>query len=892
MLHEFLDRLDEHTLVLTQDTVAAAVVRQRHAELQIDAGRVSWPTPDVVTLRGWVTRVWQTQVHYLATGDGVLISGSQEHLLWEQIIASNLVDDGHGLLVLRGAARHAQQAYELHRCWRLPAAGVSAHADAQAFNEWRRRFERRLKQEHWVTQADALVRLPAYVASGDVALPRRIQLVGVHELSPAQDALLSALARAGVELRWPQSGESSKPRHLTLENFDAELEAAARFARSRAFSASPGCARVVVAVPGLTARRASLRRVFEEVFQDQAAQESRQARFDIAAGEAITHIPIVRDALAALSLNRRRIDMPELEQVIGSAYLAGADDEQFQRASLTAVLRALGEVELPLTAILSSLHSSTPGAALTRALNGFYELVRGAPRRQSSGEWGLHFSRQLRAIGWPGRLDLSDSESEAVAHFERALDALSALSLVAADLCVDDALRRLRSLCAETIITPRHLAAPVLVVDIDHCHNLTCDALWVLGLNETDWPRAARPNPFLPMSLQHGRNTPHSSTSWEYEAARTQLAVCCSNASEVVVSSARFAAERSLRVSSMLRDCEEVELDALALPDYQSLGQSLARIAVERDYFTDSSGPPLPEATRVRGGTGILKSQSACPFQAFARYRLGARGLGQTGIGLDPLARGSLAHDALEAIWARLGDQHTLLSCDQAELSSHVAAAVERALSLAREHRPHTVKGKFEALETTRLAQLLEDWLALEKNRSPFKVVSFEASSDYQIEGLPLGVRPDRLDEVEGGLLVIDYKTGNPRVAEWLDERIDEPQLPLYCTALDERGGQPVVGTAFGVVNGPDSEFRGLAENAGLANGITTVDKSRSWRAGEHADWSSLKQHWRQRLVQLADEFVGGVAVVRPKSEQVCRYCDLASLCRIHDAGPDPERPT
>ena len=108
MLHEFLDRLDEHTLVLTQATVAAAVVRQRHAELQIDAGRVSWPTPDVATLRGWVTRVWQTQVHYLATGDGVLLSGTQELLLWEQILASSRGAARAPTLVVYVRAGHAE----------------------------------------------------------------------------------------------------------------------------------------------------------------------------------------------------------------------------------------------------------------------------------------------------------------------------------------------------------------------------------------------------------------------------------------------------------------------------------------------------------------------------------------------------------------------------------------------------------------------------------------------------------------------------------------------------------------------------------------------------------------------------------------------------------------
>jgi hypothetical protein len=41
-----------------------------------------------------------------------------------------------------------------------------------------------------------------------------------------------------------------------------------------------------------------------------------------------------------------------------------------------------------------------------------------------------------------------------------------------------------------------------------------------------------------------------------------------------------------------------------------------------------------------------------------------------------------------------------------------------------------------------------------------------------------------------------------------------------------------------------------------------------------------LIAYWRERLARLGDQFAAGVAPVDPKP-QACRYCHLASLCRI-----------
>src|SRR5690606_20962719 len=86
-------------------------------------------------------------------------------------------------------------------------------------------------------------------------------------------------------------------------------------------------------------------------------------------------------------------------------------------------------------------------------------------------------------------------------------------------------------------------------------------------------------------------------------------------------------------------------------------------------------------------------------------------------------------------------------------------------------------------IERRRLQALLERWSALEAARSPFAVQALEHEVSVTAGGIRLRLRLDRVDRVDGALVVLDYKTGAVRPQRLLDERLTEPQLPLYAMA-------------------------------------------------------------------------------------------------------------
>src|SRR5690606_6401842 len=154
-----------------------------------------------------------------------------------------------------------------------------------------------------------------------------------------------------------------------------------------------------------------------------------------------------------------------------------------------------------------------------------------------------------------------------------------------------------------------------------------------------------------------------------------------------------------------------------------------------------------------------------CPFNAFARLRLGADQVIEAVAGFSAIERGNILHDALAIIWRRLGNSRQLLGLPDDELRNLITSAATEALRPAQQRRPAELGTFYCALERERLEGLLWEWLQQEKTRPPFSVVAIEEQRRIHFAGLTLQLRIDRIDQLDSGeLLLIDYKTGSPKI--------------------------------------------------------------------------------------------------------------------------------
>ena len=282
-------------------------------------------------------------------------------------------------------------------------------------------------------------------------------------------------------------------------------------------------------------------------------------------------------------------------------------------------------------------------------------------------------------------------------------------------------------------------------------------------------------------------------------------------------------------------------------------------------------GLPI-NAQAIKGGTYLLKSQAACPFQAYAAFRLNAQHLDMPEPGLGADIRGGLVHDALYRVWSELKSQQALIELneDQMEemLVKHVSSSIAK-LPLAQ-----TI---FSDVESQRLINLLRQWLQLEIRRKNFSIARQEFKSSINVKGVEFVVKIDRLDQLDNGqYLIIDYKTGASNASNWLDDRLLDPQIPAYYLALEEN----VTATAF--ANLKEMRFDGVSEGDSEIEGIRQVENNNRGRLKAFDSFSRLAEHWQHSLEQLVSEFINGLATVTPSDLRQCTYCARQSLCRLY----------
>jgi probable DNA repair protein len=446
------------------------------------------------------------------------------------------------------------------------------------------------------------------------------------------------------------------------------------------------------------------------------------------------------------------------------------------------------------------------------------------------------------------------------------------------------ALALLRRLASETLFQPRSGDAPVQVLGLYEANGLNFDHLWVMGLHGSAWPDAARPDPFLPLSLQREHGLPHCDPERERAWAEQMTMDLAASAPSVIFSHPGREGTEELLCSPLIEDFESVDATLLEAAAFESWGQS-----IRRSGTLESVPPadPLPlRLSKARGGSQLFRNQAACPFKAFAEHRLGAQPLDRLQIGLGAMRRGSVLHDIMESLWRELETQQALLALDAAEMQRLVHRIVGDVLERERQRSPVTLSGRYAELEAARMEEKVLAWLELERQRSPFRVVGFEQWQEFGIGGLHVNLKLDRIDELEDGdTVVLDYKTGQVKPSGWFGERPDDPQLPLYGVAAGARSdGGPVAAVAFAQLRPDQQCFSGVVRDAGILPGLPAARSTQLREVSEH--WPAVLGEWSSVLERLALEFRAGEARVNPKDGlQTCDrvYCELAALCRVHE---------
>ncbi|GIK86570.1 MAG: hypothetical protein BroJett026_20510 [Betaproteobacteria bacterium] len=879
-----LAALARGALVVTPNKRLARDLVARHDEAQRDAGRVAWPAARALPWHAFVADLWQQALDSGCDLPPHRLDAAQAGHLWQRIVAADL--RAAPLVDVSAAARLAAEAWErLHAhgeggpSWRGFAA---TGPEVEAFARWAEAFvreTRRLRALDIARAPDALAKEAAKL-SGIDALDA--VFAGFVEVSPQQRRLLDALRAAGAQVAWADGDAAPEVRRGRLYAAASprdELVAALAWARERA-EAEPN-ARIAVVVHDLHERRALVAALAEDALCPALQWPGREREprpYDISAAGALADAPIVATALALVALAHGPLERAHAAALLRSRHLPGDDAVRAARSGVERPWLDEGRRELALPALLGGLQRFDPALAAR-----WRDARPAVPAHGSPRAFVDAWRRWLEATGWCDGVPLDAAELAARGAWADLLAGFVRLTAVAPQLSRDEALGALRDAAQAQAFEPEAPGARIRILGVLEAAGLPFDAVWIAGLTAEAWPRAPQPNPLLPIGWQRDRDVPRATAARELAYARALTASLDAGAPDVVFSYARRLDDHDSLPSPLI-----AHLPAYAAAIARTPGPARAQFdsGVTLEPWTDGIAPAWADDAPLRGGAGLIESQSACPFQAGAKYRLLTRGWPAAPSGLAPTERGRFVHAALAAFWRAVGTSRALGALDEAALARRIDDAVRAGRDAVAPAAWASLPPVVAAGEAAHVARVVRAWLALERERAPFAVEATEHEATLTLAGRVLSLRIDRIDRLDDGRrVIVDYKTGMAAGADrWLDERPQAPQLALYAMAL--HGDAPVAALAYAQLKPGRVAAVGLAADPAAWPALAAPD---GLRDHPQEGWDAAHAAWSAAIERLGRDALAGVVRVAPRARKVCDLCDFRPLCRFAAADDNDE---
>lgn len=847
-----LSWFEKKGVIVAPSPLLASVITQQFDRYQLGRGFESWERPAIYSMEAWLVSRWQ-EARYGRADIPTLLSPAQERVLWQRIIER----EHPGLFDPYATARLAQSAAKLIAEWHIPSESDlwSENPDAQQFQHWRQLIQRQCRQEGWIRRADLWRLVPEWLGA------EATHFLVSETTTPAFECLKQALG-ASAAVGTIRVRPRNRAPAISFDDFNREVEHAARWAR--AVYEQDRAQSIGIFVPALSTHRALIERTFRDVFYPSAALEvtGSESIFRIDAVALLQNQPLVASALLLLELARPRIHHADACAILRCAFIRGAAAERSARALADVELRRRRELDVS----LAEMELAAKNCPLLRTVwPAVRRVLRREPRHRELPAWSKFFADLIAAAGWPGDTELTAEEQEIVEAWKDALSNLAALGLVSPPVSYDEALAHLRRLLSRSPVMRGDWFSPIQIFDSSDAAGLEFDSALLTGLSEEMWPQPVSISPLVPLKLQRAHGVPGSSPASVHQereratrdlfgVAPVLLATYCGRLSP--------AAEHFVEPSRQERIGWRGKL---ARESY---------VPAALDPLEDSYAPPFECAELARGGTNLIKSQSLCSFRGFAEFRLDAKLPEDACFGYDGRDRGGFLHEAMRIVWQRLQSQRQLRATPVEELRMLVREAVTRAVEDSPESPFYQLATQ---AERERLEELILDWLAIESRRvQPFTVQTVEEKLNYDLAGLRLALRLDRIDRLDNGhLVLIDYKSGPQTRSKLKGERPPEPQLLVYAAAVSE----PVDGIFFAQLRPRELKAIGFSRDRHFSGQTAEVRN----------DWDMYLAQSRVNVEKIAKGFLEGLAAVDP-IKGACEYCNLKPLCRIYEqSAPEGE---
>ncbi|MFP5234170.1 MAG: PD-(D/E)XK nuclease family protein [Acidobacteriota bacterium] len=921
---DLLQSLDQGIVLLLPSERAAREVNSAFDDRQRASGLPAWEPAQALSWPQWTRSLW-SQLVLSGAEHRLLLNPLQEHELWRQAVSD--------YAAAQSIASIDSLAELAHSAWRLAAAyratsklgpfrqrQSTASQDSRIFAGWADSFARLCAQREVLSPALLEEALAEHLRSGRLVVTDSICLVGFSEKTPAQQMLLSELqdrhaiaafsredeTRSGVDRAFPGAGVTECDLEATpaanglrasvvASTEPEELLLAARWIRQFLETAQKNqqAAHVAILLPDMARERSAVEAVLRQTLAPELQSidaDLSSAPWEFSSGPPLSSLSLITDALELVRWTRSPLSQERVSSLLLSPHVGenGTAPEALDEVArfdlrrlrrLTLLCDQIKIHEVLEQAARVGLKQSSAMLPSLRWLSRLQDYAREIPpRAREYADWMESVRELVRAANWPGSRPLTAAEFAAVQAWESALDTVSTLDFSGRRVPFEIAWQALEFQLQRTSLLPAAPLASVRILSPAEAEGSVFDAIVLLRCTDANWPESEQPHPLLPWALQRSLGMPGVDPAATAARSRRRLERLLRRTGNILFTHAGQDENGKLRPSPLLQDLQIKPLEEtsiLSAPEPANPSEDF----VPCETVADNQPPAALPSHEVGGGASVLRLQAACGFLAFAQLRLGSneverRPLGGD-LGLDAGESGSLVHRTLQIFWNTVKSQDNLRRMSQDQRRETLTRSIEAAIPSHLRSSGAWEQAYLSVLQQ-RLCNLLSQWLEQELRRGPFQILAVERQESISIGPLTLDLRIDRIDTVQDGIFLVDYKTGAEiHTRLWEGDRPDDPQLPLYALLPE---AEELKGLAFAWIRaGTKMNWVGYQAIPDI------LPTSKPGSRPKVQDMAPLQAEWRQTLTRLAERFAEGRAEVLPKSYQKnCMKCAQRLLCRIN----------
>ena len=416
---------------------------------------------------------------------------------------------------------------------------------------------------------------------------------------------------------------------------------------------------------------------------------------------------------------------------------------------------------------------------------------------------------------------------------------------------------------------------------------LDFENLIILGLNENKWPRKFTAPSFIPYNIRKGFGLPgidEQDAMYGYYFYRLIQRAKNTTATYSVV-------KEGIGTGELSRYGYQLQYDSVHKPEMLNLDFVFANDPVESIYI-----PGLKEiALRlIENNTedhplspSAINTYLNCPLKFYFHYVVRLPEPDELKEEIDGVLFGNIFHDSMEELYKNFVGK-TVERADLEQLGKK-GLLIENEITkqIARHYfkqeppfkKEIKLEGKslliFENIKTY-LFQLIRQ----DMDYAPFRVVSLEQSYKRVVEvngrQLWVGGKIDRIDEKEGKMRVLDYKTGNvkylsaPTVEDLFERDAKDPkkeilQALIYCWGLSEKlPGKDIQPGIYNLRKLFESKFRWEIEISRKKIVFSDVEPE-------------FEEELQKLLAEIYNEDTG---FNQTEHAEKCRYCPYSGICR------------